>query len=90
MSSWCEDENAVRGGRRFPGDAAAWAVLGALLPAEGGVHPAFGGSGPAQKDSHGARAGTFRPCHCQACCCWRVEEASNSMTNPWQRKWSAT
>ena len=47
MSPWCDDENAVRGGRRFPGDASALITLGALAPAEGGVHAAFKGPGPA-------------------------------------------
>ena len=51
MSPWCDDENAVRGGRRFPGDASALAVPGALAPTEGGVPTAFEGPGPAQKAS---------------------------------------
>ena len=56
MSPWCDDENAVRGGRRFPGEASALpAVPGALVPAEGGVPTAFKGPGPAQKASRGAQ-----------------------------------
>ena len=55
MSPWCDEENAVRGGRRLPGDASALPVPGALVPAEGGVPAAFKGPGPAQKASHGAQ-----------------------------------
>ncbi len=56
MSPWCDDENAVRGGRRFPGEVSALpAVPGALVPAEGGVPTAFKGPGPAQKASRGAQ-----------------------------------
>ena len=56
MSPWCDEENAVRGGRRFPGDASALpAVPGALVPAEGGVPTAFEGPGPAQKTSRKAQ-----------------------------------